>query len=75
MIAGRGREIVDGVKYSDAGGYMLLVAGALAALLIVAGRTGRSALRGIWARVGILRWVVVLIIVVIVVGITRQYPN
>lgn len=63
------------MKYSDAGGYMLLVAGALAALLIVGGRAGRGLLRTAWARIGLLRWVIVLIFIVIVVGITREYPN
>jgi hypothetical protein len=63
------------VKYSDAGGYVLLVAAALITLLIASWRAGRSLLREIWVRIGIFRWIFILIAIAVVVGITRQYPE
>jgi hypothetical protein len=54
---------------------MLVVAGGIVALLIAGRRAGRSLLGEIWSKIGFLRWIVVLILIVVVVGITREYPG
>lgn len=61
--------------YRDSGGYLLLVGGGLVLLLLAGKRAGLGLLREIWSRIGFLRWIVVLIIIVVVVGITREYPE
>lgn len=50
---------------SYAGVFLVVVGGALLALLIAGRRATGGILRDLWGRMGLLRWVFVLIIVVI----------
>jgi hypothetical protein len=69
------REIVAGVDPSNAGIFLVVVGGALFALLLLAGRAGRSLARELWSRMGILRWIIPLIIIVIFLDLADGTVN
>ncbi len=53
----------------------MLVGGALCALLFFAGRAGRSLAGELWSRLGLLRWIFLLIIVVILFDLADGAVN
>jgi hypothetical protein len=76
----RARSIVaacdrDGVNGNYGGVFLVVVGGALFALLVLGGRAGRSLLRDVWGRLGLLRWVLVVIVVVVVLDLADGVPN
>jgi hypothetical protein len=64
-----------GVDRSYAGVFLVVVGGALFALLVVGGRAGRSLARELWSRAGLLRWVFLLIVAVVFLDIADVLPN
>ncbi|WP_165034804.1 hypothetical protein [Candidatus Protofrankia californiensis] len=50
---------------SNAGIFLVVVGGALFALLVLGRRAGRSLARELWSRLGLLRWIIALIVVVV----------
>nr|MDT0663543.1 hypothetical protein [Micromonospora sp. DSM 115978] len=71
----RRRAIVEGVDANHAGVFLLVVGGALFALLLFGGRSVRSGTRDLWRKLGLLRWVLILIVVVIFVDLADGLPN
>jgi hypothetical protein len=66
---------MGGVDRSYAGVFLLVVGGALFALLVLGGRAGRSLARGAWRRAGLLRWIFILIVVVVFLDLADGLPN
>ncbi|CAI7977484.1 conserved hypothetical protein [Frankia sp. Hr75.2] len=60
---------------SYAGVFLVVVGGALLALLVIGGRAGRGLLRDAWGRMGLLRWVFALIVVVVFLDLADGIPN
>ncbi|ABW15010.1 hypothetical protein MXD62_37385 [Frankia sp. Mgl5] len=60
---------------SYAGVFLVVVGGALLALLVIGGRAGRGLLRDVWGRMGLLRWVFALIVVVVFLDLADGIPN
>jgi hypothetical protein len=69
------RATIDGVDHSNAGVFIVLVGGALILLLLLAGRAGRGLARDLWARMGLIRWVLIGIVVVIFIDLATNYPR
>jgi hypothetical protein len=67
------RAIVKGVN--PAGVFLVVIGGALLALLVFGGRAGRNGAREIWRRMGLLRWVLVLVVIVIFLDLADGIPN
>jgi hypothetical protein len=67
--------IVMPVDRSNAGIFLVVVGGALFALLVLGGRAGRGIAREIWGRIGFFRWILILIIVVIILDLADGVPN
>jgi hypothetical protein len=63
------------VDHSNAGVFIVLVGGALILLLLLAGRAGRGLARDLWARMGLIRWVLIGIVVVIFIDLATNYPR
>jgi hypothetical protein len=63
------------VDRNHAGIVLIVVGGALFALLLFGRRAGREAIGGIWRRMGLLRWVFVLIVIVIFLDLADGLPN
>ncbi|KPM57639.1 hypothetical protein CcI49_26030 [Frankia sp. CcI49] len=60
---------------SYAGVFLVVVGGALLALLVAGRRAGGSLVREVWGRMGLLRWVFVLIIVVVFLDLADGAAN
>ncbi|WP_322750936.1 MULTISPECIES: hypothetical protein [unclassified Frankia] len=60
---------------SNAGIFIVVVGGALCALLLLAGRAGRSLAKDLWSRMGLLRWIVLLIVVVVLLDLADGAVN
>jgi hypothetical protein len=76
VLVRRGRHaIVVTVHGNYAGVFLVVVGGALFALLVLGGRAGRSLAREIWGRMGLLRWVAVAIVVVVFLDLADGIPN
>lgn len=54
---------------------LLIIAGALVALLVLGGRSFRGAARDLWRRTRLLRWILVAIAVVVLVELARSSPR
>jgi len=55
--------------------FLVVVGGALFALLVLGGRAGRGLAKDVWGRLGLLRWVFLLIILVIFLDLADGLPN
>ncbi|MCM3924520.1 hypothetical protein ND748_22995 [Frankia sp. AiPs1] len=60
---------------SNAGIFIVVVGGALLALLVLGGRAGRSIGREVWSRIGFFRWILVAIIIVVILDLSDGLPN
>jgi hypothetical protein len=67
--------MVFSVDHSNAGIFIVVVGGALLALLALGRRAGRGIVMDIWSRIGIFRWVFVAIIIVIILDLSDGLPN
>ncbi|WP_308204612.1 hypothetical protein [Frankia sp. R82] len=54
------------VDHSNAGVFLVVVGGALLALLVFGARAGRGIAGEFWGRIRFLRWILVVIIIVII---------
>ncbi|EIV93770.1 hypothetical protein FraQA3DRAFT_3483 [Frankia sp. QA3] len=75
VVTRRRHAIVFSVDHSNAGIFIVVVSGALLALLVLGGRAGRSIARDVWSRIGFFRWILVAIIVVVVLDLSDGLPN
>ncbi|MBX6388390.1 MAG: hypothetical protein IRZ08_05220 [Frankia sp.] len=66
------RDDVDG---NYAGVFLVVVGGALFALLVLGGRAGRGLARDVWRRLGLLRWVAIAIVVIVFLDLVDGIPN
>lgn len=66
---------MSGMNPSHAGVFLVVVGGALLALLVFGRRAGKSIVREMWQRMGLLRWVLVLIVIVIFLDLADGLPN
>jgi hypothetical protein len=69
------RATIDYVDHSNAGVFIVVVGGALILLLVLAGRAGRGLARDLWAKMGLIRWVLIGIVVVIFIDLANGFPN
>ncbi|WP_131745854.1 hypothetical protein [Frankia sp. Cppng1_Ct_nod] len=60
---------------SNAGVFLVVVGGALFGLLVLGGRAGRSLAREVWSRIGLLRWIALLIVVVVFLDLADGAVN
>ncbi|MBL7495534.1 hypothetical protein I6A84_05120 [Frankia sp. CNm7] len=58
-----------------AGVFLLVVGGALFALLVLGGRAGRGLVREIWGRMGLLRWIAVAIVIIAFLDLADGVSN
>ncbi|WP_236705641.1 MULTISPECIES: hypothetical protein [Frankia] len=75
VVVRRRHAIVLSVDQSNAGIFIVVVGGALLALLVLGGRAGRSIARDVWSRIGFFRWILVAIIIVVVLDLSDGLPN
>ncbi len=75
VVTQRRHAIVLSVDHSNAGIFIVVVGGALLALLVLGGRAGRSIARDVWSRIGFFRWILVAIIVVVILDLSDGLPN
>jgi hypothetical protein len=57
------------------GVFLVVVGGALFALLVMGRRAGRSLARDVWGRMGLLRWIGVAIVVVVFLALAGVIPG
>lgn len=67
--------MVLGVDRNYAGVFLVVVGGALLALLVLGGRAGRGLAREVWGKLGLLRWVFLLVVLVIFLDLADGLPN
>ncbi|CAO5231235.1 hypothetical protein FAGKG844_150053 [Frankia sp. AgKG'84/4] len=67
--------IVFTVDQSNAGVFLVVVGGALLALLVFGSRAGRGIARDVWGRLRFFRWILVAIIIVIIWDLHDGLPN
>ncbi|WP_322761587.1 hypothetical protein [Frankia sp. Cr2] len=60
---------------SNAGIFLVVVGGALCTLLLLAGRAGRGLAKDLWSRMGLLRWIILLIVVVVLLDLADGAVN
>ncbi|MCK9900049.1 hypothetical protein CC117_05335 [Parafrankia colletiae] len=60
---------------SYAGVFLVVVGGALLALLWAGHRAGRGLVREVWGRMGLLRWVFALIVIVVFLDLADGAAN
>lgn len=60
---------------NHAGVFLVVVGGALFALLLFGGKAARSGARELWRKLGLLRWVLILIVLVIFIDLADGLPN
>jgi hypothetical protein len=60
---------------NPAGVFLVVVGGALFALLVAGGRSGRGFARQTWQKMGLLRWVFVVVVIVIFLDLADGLPN
>jgi hypothetical protein len=63
------------VDHSNAGVFIVVVGGALILLLLLAGRAGRSLAKELWGKMGLIRWVLIGIVVVVFIDLANGFPN
>jgi hypothetical protein len=66
---------VNGVHGNYAGVFLVVVGGALFALLVGGHRAGRGLARDIWRRMGLLRWIGAAIVLVVFLVLAGVIPN
>ncbi|SNQ48144.1 hypothetical protein FRACA_2230004 [Frankia canadensis] len=74
-VASQRYAMVFSVDHSNAGIFIIVVGGALLALLVLGRRAGRSIAMDIWHRIGIFRWILVAIVIVIILDLSDGLPN
>lgn len=65
----------DCVHGNYAGVFLVVVGGALFALLALGRRAGRSLARDVWGRIGLLRWIGVAIVIVVFLALAGIIPG
>jgi hypothetical protein len=63
------------VNANHAGIFLVVVGGALCALLLFGGKATRNGARELWRKLGLLRWVLIVIVVVIFLDLADGLPN
>lgn len=67
--------IVLSVDHSNAGIFLVVVGGALLALLVFGSRAGRGIAGDVWHRIRFFRWILIAIIIVIIWDLSDGLPN
>jgi hypothetical protein len=75
VVARRRYAIVLPVDHSNAGIFIVVVGGALLALLVFGSRAGRGIARDVWSRIRFFRWILVAIVIVIIWDLHDGLPN